>query len=143
MERIYGKHPDELNNQEVAQLLSEKTINQLKEKTLKMIRAGYYMGDFQFLILTKDQIINGVLHKKGDIIFIDAGSLAKGKYDEKTEIFTTEDGYKRNIKETIDREYDVINDIIEKYKRTSVEEMAVASITSQVINEFKRNIAQT
>jgi len=59
------------------------TITQLQQKYDKLISEGHYIGDFQYSILTEDQVLAGKPMKKGDVIFWDAGSMVKLKPGEK------------------------------------------------------------
>jgi hypothetical protein len=56
------------------------TVTQLQQKYDELLSKGYYIGDFQYSILTEDQVLAGKPMKKGDVIFWDAGgSMAKLK----------------------------------------------------------------
>jgi HD-GYP domain-containing protein (c-di-GMP phosphodiesterase class II) len=75
MERIHGKAIDDMSVAEIRQHVSDKTYKQLGAQWKKLTDAGYTIGDFQFAVLTKDQTINGVQRKAGDVVFWDAGAL--------------------------------------------------------------------
>lgn len=77
MERVYGKHPENLTPVEI-RLITPETLRQAAEATRRLVQEGYEIGDSpQPMVLTRDQVINGVPKKAGDVVFVDPGGLRK------------------------------------------------------------------
>ncbi len=76
MELIKGTDPDRLTARAAVKLITPETIRQAAEGIRLLREAGLGGGDSpQPLVLTRDQIVNGVRRKAGDIVFMDAGGL--------------------------------------------------------------------
>jgi GGDEF domain-containing protein len=77
MEMIVGKDPDALTAREAA-AMSPKAAAQVRDAIEALGRAGYGGYDSpQPMILTRDQVINGVARSKGEVAFMDAGGLTR------------------------------------------------------------------
>lgn len=75
MDIVAGKDPGDMSAAELSKFVNEGAYAQVREMYQTLLDAGYEIGDFQFAVLTQDQVINGKPRKAGDIVFWDAGGL--------------------------------------------------------------------
>lgn len=75
MERVEGRAIDEMTPAEANRFVSERTFGQLGSMWRRLLNSGHEICDFQFAVLTRDQIINGTRRRAGDVVFWDAGGL--------------------------------------------------------------------
>ncbi|MBI4051534.1 MAG: hypothetical protein HY400_03420, partial [Elusimicrobia bacterium] len=78
MEKLNGKLPEELTPAEASSLITPKTLEQAVDGIQRLKEAGWGGADSpQPLILTKDQVVNGVPRQAGDVVFVDPGAMTK------------------------------------------------------------------
>ncbi|MFA6028515.1 MAG: hypothetical protein WC969_01545 [Elusimicrobiota bacterium] len=78
MELVRGKEPSELTPSQLLELLTPRAVEQAAAGIELLRRAGWGGKDSpQVMLLTEDQVLNGVQRRRGDVVFMDAGMLTR------------------------------------------------------------------
>ncbi|MDO8642027.1 MAG: hypothetical protein Q7R76_00345 [Candidatus Woesearchaeota archaeon] len=62
---------------DIAMYVNEKSIRQLEQGLRTAEEHGWLPDDIQYMVLTKDQVLNGKQYTRGDVIFFDFGGWEK------------------------------------------------------------------
>ncbi|MDP3698469.1 MAG: hypothetical protein Q8R47_02685 [Nanoarchaeota archaeon] len=77
-DKVEGRHFFDLTDEEIVQYFTEKKLEEFGDDLLRATEQGWKPRDIQAMVLTKPQVVGGIPHQKGDIIFMD---VAEWKQD--------------------------------------------------------------
>ncbi len=75
MDRIHGRSIDEMTPSEIQAHVTPDTYDQLRVMWDAVTDSGHDIQDFQFAVLTRDQVIGGVQRQAGDVVIFDVSGF--------------------------------------------------------------------